>query len=221
MTDVAAQQVGILIVDDHQMVAESLGDVLDGVDGLGVVGIATTGDDALRMARAHRPDVVAVDYRMPGRDGTEIARELRAELPDAVLIMLTAEADDRLIAEAVRAGCAGVVTKDRPASSIVEAIQQAVAGTPLISPDVLIRILPHLSGSARTVGDDLTPREHDVLRRLAVGETTRTIAEELFLSVNTIRNYVQSILTKLGAHSKLEAVSIAVREGLVEIPRQA
>ena len=122
---------------------------------------------------------------------------------------------------AIDAGCSGFLTKDRAAAEVAEAVRATAAGEALISPSLLARLLPKLNRTPRAIGADLTDRELEILSLLARGWNNKLIAGELYLSVNTVRNYVQSVLTKLGAHSKLEAVSTAVREGIVSFPSEA
>lgn len=155
---------------------------------------------------------------MPDQDGVELARQIKGRFPAIMVVMLTGSADDRVLLAAIEAGCSGFLTKDRAAAEVADAVRAAAQGEALISPAMLARLLPKLSRSHRSLGTDLTERERGILTLLALGRTNRVIADELRLSVNTIRNYVQSILAKLGAHSKLEAVSTAVREGIIDYP---
>jgi DNA-binding NarL/FixJ family response regulator len=138
--------------------------------------------------------------------------------PSSMVVMLTGAEDDRVLLGAIDAGCSGFLTKDRAASEVARAVRAAASGEALISPAQLARLLPRLSSKRTEVGTDLTRRELELLIHLARGSSNKTIAAELHLSLNTVRNYVQSVLTKLGAHSKLEAVSTAVREGIIDYP---
>ena len=206
----------VLIVDDHRMFADSLSRLLSDEDDIAVVGVATTGADAVRMVDQLRPDVMLVDYEIPDQNGVAITAEVKRRQPDVMVVMLTGSTDDRVLLAAIDAGCSGFLTKDRAAVEVANAVRAAAVGEALISPAQLARLLPKLSRTHRSLGSDLTGRERDILALVARGGTNRAIAEELFLSVNTVRNYVQSTLTKLGAHSKLEAVSMAVREGIID-----
>jgi two-component system, NarL family, response regulator DevR len=216
MSEAANDDVGVVIVDDHQVFTESLARLLGDEDGIRVLGTANCGSDGLTLAARLKPRVALVDYEMPDIDGVAVTAQMKAECPQTMVVMLTGFTDDRVLTQAIEAGCSGFLTKDRAAAEVAEAVRRAAIGEALISPEMLARLLPRLSRTHHSVGDDLTNRELDVLRQLARGATNRTIAEELFLSVNTVRNYVQAILTKLGAHSKLEAVSKAVREGIID-----
>ena len=210
--------IGVLIVDDHRMFAESLGMLLAAEEGIDVVGVATGFNQALSMVEQLHPRVVLVDYQMPEGDGVSLAANIKSRDPSTMVVMLTGSADDRILLAAIEAGCSGFLTKDRAASEVAQAVRAAADGEALITPAMLARLLPRLNRTHRSVGSDLTARERKILDMLARGTTNRIIAGELFLSVNTVRNYVQAILTKLGAHSKLEAVSTAVREGIIDYP---
>lgn len=212
------QVLRVVIVDDHRLFAESLARVLADEADIEVVGLVATPDAALPTVARVRPHVVLLDHRLPGRDGVEVAAELKAARPDVMVVMVTGNADDRVLLGAIEAGCSGFLTKDRGPAEVVEAIRSAAAGEVVIPPNLLARLLPQLQQSRRGIGSDLSPRELEVLNLLATGATNRSIADELFVSVNTVRNHVQQVLTKLGAHSKLEAVATAVREGIISYP---
>lgn len=210
--------VGVLLVDDHRMFGESLARLLADEPGIDVLAVATSGEEALKLASALRPKVVLLDQEMPDRDGVSVAAELKARDPDQMVVMLTSSTDDRVLLGALEAGCSGFLTKDRAAAEVAETVRAAAAGDAVIAPAMLARLLPQLNKQQQTVGSDLTEREIELLRLMAQGHANKTMASTLFLSVHTVRNRVQSILTKLGAHSKLEAVSIAVREKLIGYP---
>jgi DNA-binding NarL/FixJ family response regulator len=210
--------IGVLIVDDHRMFSESLARLLADEEGIAVLGVAATGADAIEMVNRMHPDVVLMDYQLPDLDGVAVTTAIRRENRSVMVVMLTGSTEDRVLLSAIDAGCSGFLTKDRAAAEVVHAVRAAAVGEALISPALLARLLPKLNRTQRTLGEDLSDRERQVLGFLARGMTNKVIAAELFLSVNTIRNHVQSVLAKLGAHSKLEAVSTAVREGIIDYP---
>jgi two-component system, NarL family, response regulator DevR len=210
--------IGVLIIDDHRMFADSLARLLSDEEDIKVVGAASTASEGLALAARLQPAVILVDYELPDRNGVTIVSEMRKRVPGVHVVMLTGKSDDRVLLEAIEAGCSGFMTKDRAAAEVADAIRVAAAGEALISPRELARLLPKLNRNYRPLGGDLTEREREILILLADGRTNAAIAGEIYLSVNTVRNYVQSILTKLGAHSKLEAVAIGVRQGLIEYP---
>lgn len=210
--------IGVLIVDDHRMFSESLARLLADEEGIEVKGIAASGADAIEMVARMHPNVVLMDYQLPDQDGVRVTADIRRQNPGVMVVMLTGSTEDRVLLAAIEAGCSGFLTKDRAAGEVVDAVRAAAIGEALISPALLARLLPKLNRTHRSIGEDLSDREREILGFLARGWTNKLIAAELFLSVNTIRNHVQSVLAKLGAHSKLEAVSTAVREGIIDYP---
>ena len=221
MHELPASTITVLVVDDHLMFAQSLARLLVDQDDITVVGVAASGREGIDLAIQHHPRVVLLDYELPEGDGVQVALEMKRHDPSIMVVMLTAFTEDRILLAAIEAGCSGFLTKDRAASEVATSVRSAAAGEAVISPALLARLLPRLNGAHRSVGDDLTDRERELLSHLAAGATNKAIAAELHLSVNTVRNYVQSVLTKLGAHSKLEAVSTAVREGIIRYPSAA
>lgn len=218
MADAVASPVSVLVVDDHMMFAESLARLLEDEEGITVVGVASSGAVALELFDRLRPDVLLVDYRMPDQDGVEITAEIKRRAPHAMVVMLTGAADDRVLLAAIEAGCSGFLTKDRAAAEVADAVRSAASGEALITPAMLARLLPKLGRRSVGANTELTAREREILGCMARGWSNKDIASELFLSVNTVRNYTQSVLTKLDAHSKLEAVSKAVRDGIIDYP---
>lgn len=218
MADAEDTTVGVLIVDDHRMFSESLARLLADEDGIDVLGVAGTGSDAIAMVSRLHPNVVLMDYQLPDQDGVTVTMEVKRQDPKVMVVMLSGSTEDRVLLAAIDAGCSGFLTKDRAAAEVVHAVRAAAVGEALISPALLARLLPKLNRTQRCLGEDLSDREREILGFLARGMTNKVIAAELFLSVNTIRNHVQSVLAKLGAHSKLEAVSTAVREGIIDYP---
>ena len=207
----------VLIVDDHRMFGELVAHLLDGQPDFEVIGIAEDAAQALARARAEHPDVVIVDYRLPGSDGVVLAQRLRSDLPDVGLVMLTGDNDDALLRAALSAGCAGFVRKDETTQELVRVVRAVRNREPAILPETVARLASPPSAAARRRG--LTARELEVLRLLADGASTHVIAERLFVSLNTARNHVQRVIGKLGAHSRLEAVAIATRSGLLDSRR--
>lgn len=206
----------VLIIDDHRMLAEALAIVLDSEDDLHVVGVAASLAEGLAVVRSRPVDVVLLDYRLPdasGLDGVSMIREIS---PSAAVIMITAVEDEGLLLAAVEAGCAGFVAKSADLRQIHVAVKHAAAGEAAIQPKLLASLLGRLARRRTEQPYDLTPREREVLVLISHGHSNAEIAERLVLSVNTIRNHVQSLLGKLGAHSKLEAAAIGVREGLID-----
>ncbi len=218
MFDDSSSPIGLLIVDDHLMFAESLARLLDDDERITVVGVADSGSAALSLVKRLQPHVVLVDFQMPDQDGVAVTVAIKQSSPATKVVMLSESMDERIVLAALEAGCSGFLTKDRAASDVIEAVCVADAGGATVSPMILARLL-HTHGPAPyTLGSDLSNREMEVLRLVAEGSTNRVIAAQLFLSVNTIRNYVNSILGKLNAHTKLQAVYIAGQIGLLNHP---
>ncbi|MGZ4210762.1 MAG: response regulator [Actinomycetota bacterium] len=208
----------VLVTDDHQMFAQGLARSLAEHDDITVVGTAGTVEEAVAAARLHRPDVVLMDYELPDGTGVDAAERIRADLPETKVVMVTSYTDEAVLVRAIEAGCSGYVTKHKVVEEVVSAVRAAAAGEALISPAMLARLLPKLRPTKRGIGADLTSREIEVLSLLAEGLPNQAIAYRLVISVHTVRHHVQNIITKLQAHSKLEAVATAAREGIIRYP---
>jgi DNA-binding NarL/FixJ family response regulator len=208
------QQIRVLIVEDHKMFSEALRLALDETDDIAVTAAVETRVAAVQAARETHPDVVLMDYRLPDGDGVATAREIKNEFPATRIVMLTATSDDLVLRQAIEAGCSGYLTKDHTVDELILAVRAAHNGEALISPAMLSRLLDRLGDRTRP-GSDLTRRETEVLRLLARGLSNQAIATELDIRLATVRNHVQSVIEKLRAHSKLEAVAIATRLGML------
>jgi DNA-binding NarL/FixJ family response regulator len=211
-------EIRVLIVEDHPMVASGLLALLEPIDGIAVVGCAGSVAEAMELTERLRPHVVCMDNSLPDGRGTDAARQIRSTWPEVQIVMLTASQDSRVISAAIDAGCNGFVTKGGGRTEdLVGAIRLVAAGDAAFSPATLSLVFSRARADPDVVGSDLTEREREVLALLATGAPAPDIATTLHISIATARNHIQSILNKLGAHSKLEAVAIAVRHGLVEI----
>jgi two-component system, NarL family, response regulator DevR len=207
--------VRVLIVDDHEVLAASLAMVLEAEPDLKSVGVAGTLEKARSMVVSTTPDVILLDHRLPDGDGVAAIGELRRLRPSAQVVVLTASAADHVLVAAIEAGASGFVSKTRSLDELTSAVRAAATGEAVISPEMLARLLPRLQRSGRARHNDLTEREREVLGLLADGLSNAAIAEQLFVSVHTVRNHIANLSAKLGAHSKLEALSLAVRDGLL------
>ena len=205
----------LLLVDDHEMFAATLAMALSQEPDLVVMGTEGSLGGTRAALRADPPDVVLLDQRLPDGSGVDALPELRALAPGARFVVLTGLADDDALVRATQAGVAGFLEKSGSVDDLLAAVRAAAAGEVTVSPQLLGRLLARLDRAPARRGPDLTPRELDVLAAISEGLGNAAIAAKLGVSVNTVRNHVASLLAKLGAHSKLEALSIAVREGLL------
>ncbi|MFZ6005913.1 MAG: LuxR C-terminal-related transcriptional regulator [Actinomycetota bacterium] len=208
----------VVLIDDHEMFTSSLASVLLSESEIEVVGVAPTSAEGTALVAATTPDVVVLDYHLPDGDAPQVTADILAVCPSARVLILSGSDDDRSLVAALDAGCLGFLTKDNAVSELVTAVRQVHAGEPYVPASRLAALLPHIGRPLFHLGSDLTPREREVLDCLGQGMSNPAIAEQLFLSVNTVRNHVHAVLTKLRAHSKLEAVAIATREGLLRVP---
>lgn len=215
MGDPEADVITVAVVDDHAMVAEMLSFVINSQPDLHLVGTASGVGEALALVDVEHPQVVLMDFRLPDGDGIEAVTEILRRWPDVSVIMLSGSDEHDLLARAVEAGCVGFVAKGRPVEDVLAAVRAAAKGQLVFRSDEIALLLGRLRHIPVPDSQWLTTRELEVLRLLAKGHATETVAAELFISVNTVRNHVSKILSKLGAHSKLEAVAIAVRDKLI------
>jgi len=211
--------VRVLLVEDHEMVATGITALLRAEPDLDVGTWVRTGAEALEAYERERPDAVLMDYSLPDTSGTEVTARLRERDPTACVLIVTGhEATQRVVIEALDVGCAGFVSKERSVSDLANAIRAAVNGAAVFPADLLAMVARRGNGG-RPVAE-LTPREREVLDLLAQGRSTDEIQERLFLSQHTVRNHVRNVLNKLQARTKLEAVVIAARAGLVDLRPQ-
>jgi DNA-binding NarL/FixJ family response regulator len=210
----------ILVVDDHEVVRAGLQTVLQDADDLDVVGEAATADEAVARARALRPGLVLMDVRLGeggNAGGIEACRAIRSELPETKVLMFSSYGEREAVVASILAGAAGYVTKNVARAQLLEALRAVARGDSLLDPKVtglLLDKLKELSAREPPPDDPLSPREREVLARIARGLTNREIAEELVISEHTARNHVTSILDKLGFSRRAEAAAYAARLGL-------
>ena len=207
----------MLLVEDHEMVAEGLARLLGDQPDIEPVGVASTIDDAVQVARRQRPDLVLMDYRLPDGDGVHGTRRLLEEVPDANVVVLTAQPDEIVLEGALGAGACAFVSKQAPAADLIAAVRAAAAGDSYFTPDVLTKLVRLRRRPGGTGTQTLHPREREVLQLVADGRSVAQIAAELHLSPHTVRNHVRHAMQKLGVHTRLEAVVAAARVGLVRL----
>jgi DNA-binding NarL/FixJ family response regulator len=211
----------VLIVDDERTFGEALELALAREKDLRIVDVATDGDQAVRSADAHRPDVVLMDAVMPGMNGIEATRRIKESDPRARVVILSGYADEHLLARAVQAGATGLIRKTEGVVSVASTVRRAHRGEPLHPPSEVehaMRRLRHRrdkDDDASKRLDRLTPRELEILSMMAEGRSPNEITTSLGMSPNTLRTHMQNVLTKLGVHSKMEALVLAIRHGKV------
>jgi len=210
-----------LVVDDHLLFAEAIRSTLES-NGIDVVAIATDGAQAIRALRELRPNLALVDIGLPDQSGLAVGSQILAEEPDTKVLAVTALDDARAVKEALRLGFHGYVLKETPVPRFVASVLAAASGQVVVPHRVAARVAGALTSMERQTAmltEQLTAREHDVLELLVEGVDTQTVARRLGISRNTVRTHVQSILTKLQVHSRLEAATFAVRHRIVQSPR--
>lgn len=218
-------RIRVLIADDHTIVLQALRSVLLRAGDIEVIGAARDGATAVREALRLYPDVILMDYYMPGMDGAEATRRIKEKLPHAKIVMLTAAEDEAARMSAVEAGVSGYLTKDIALQQIVEAVRDVHSGKVLIPPSVLAELLQRLMAmrkkteEARKMASLLTRRELEVIQAIAAGESNKEITERLCISMHTLRNHLRNIMAKLDCRSKTEVLTVALRHGLVDMPR--
>jgi DNA-binding NarL/FixJ family response regulator len=218
----------LVVVDDHEVVRTGFASLLDTQPDLTVVGTAADGAEAIRVCRAHAPDVVLMDVRMPGMDGIEATRQLTggpAEKRPRVLILTTFDLD-QYVFDAIRAGASGFLLKDVTAERLFDAVRVIAAGDALLAPAVTRRLIAEFAtlrapsaASAAPAVSALTPRETQVLRLVAEGLSNPEIAARLTVTEETVKTHVSRILAKLGLRDRTQAVVAAYETGLV-VPRE-
>jgi DNA-binding NarL/FixJ family response regulator len=212
----------VLIVDDQRTFAEALELALAKEKDMRVVDVVTDGDAAVEAAAQHRPDVVLMDVAMPGMSGIEATRRIKGVEPEAQILILSGYEDDHLLARAVQAGALGLLRKTEAVVDVAHSVRQAHRGETLHGEEEIVgalRRLRHRREQDSTVEKRLarlTPRELEILQAMARGASPEVITRRLDMSPHTLRTHTQNIITKLGVHSKLEALVLAIRHGRVQ-----
>jgi DNA-binding NarL/FixJ family response regulator len=201
----------ILSVDDHPLLQEGIAAMIRSQPDMELVGEARSGRDALQRFREAAPDVTLMDLRLPDMNGIDVMIAIRADFPEARIVVLTTFEGDVEIHRALAAGARGYLLKSMPPRELLDGIRQVHAGKKRIPPEIAARLAEHLSDEA------LTAREVEVLRQVATGNRNRDIAERLFISEETVKVHVKHIMDKLGANDRTEAVSIAIRRGIIQL----
>ena len=214
----------VLIADDQPLFRRGLNVVLHTEERIDVIAEAEDGEEAIQKAEELAPDVVLMDVRMPKVNGIEAARSIRELVPSTKILMLTVSDEEDDLFQAIKAGANGYLLKEVSVEEVAEAVRAVVQGQTLITPSMASKLLNEFVSLDRRVNEKqqlpsptLTARELEVLKLVAKGMSNREIADELYISENTVKNHVRNILEKLHLHSRMEAVIYAVKERLLDI----
>ncbi len=212
--------ISVLVVDDHRAVAEAIRSTVAQQRGFTATSV-TSGEEAIEAVRRRPPDIVLMDVSMPGLGGLEATRRIKELAPDLPVIMLSAFEDDLLKARALEAGAAGYVSKIDPMGAVIEAVRRTHAGKPILDDEEVERLERRLrrrrlqDATERQRANRLSEREIEILQALADGRSSREAASHLGITPNTLRTHMQNVTTKLGVHSKVEAIVVAIRHGKI------
>ena len=204
-------KIRVMSVDDHPLLREGVGSIIDSQPDMQLAAQAANGREAILVYREARPDVVLMDLRLPDISGIDAMIAIRNEFPDARIVMLTTFEGDVDIRRALAAGARGYILKSSPPEELLDIIRQVHAGKKRVPPEVAAHLAEHMGD------ENLTVREIEVLRLLAGGNRNRDIAEQLFISEETVKVHVKHIIDKLSAKDRTQAIAIAVRRGIIQL----
>jgi len=212
-------RVKVLVVDDHEIVREGIRMVLATDPEIEVVGVASSGEEAIEKVRELEPDVVLMDIGMPGLSGFEATRRIRESHPNTQVVALTVHDSEGYVFQMLQAGATGYVVKRAPAEDVIMAVKRAHQGEAVLHPSVaklLIKdYLARVAKGEETSFDTLSEREREILKLIAEGKTNREIADTLFLSIKTVQAHRANLMRKLGMHDRTELVKYAIRKGII------
>jgi len=201
----------VLTVDDHPLLRKGIATLVNAEADMKLVAEASNGQEAIRMFRLHRPDVTLMDLQMPDMNGTEAIIEIRTEFPDARIVVLTTYTGDAQVLKALKAGARAYILKGDVHLELLETIRAVHAGKKRIPPEIAAEL------AERAAEDRLSPREIDVLRLIAAGNSNKLIADQLSIGEATAKSHVANILSKLGANDRAHAVTIGLKRGIINL----
>ncbi|MBN9661421.1 MAG: response regulator transcription factor [Acidobacteria bacterium] len=201
----------VISVDDHPLLREGLAALINSQTDMQLVGEASDGHEALEVFRTHLPDITLMDLQMPETSGIDAMNSIRAEFPDARIIVLTTYAGDVQVSRALKAGAKGYLLKGSLRKELLETIRAVHAGHKRVSSELAVALAEHATD------ETLSPREVEVLRLVAGGNANKEIAGQLFLTEETVKSHVRNILAKLGANDRTHAVAIGVKRGIIDL----
>lgn len=205
-----ARKISVLAVDDHPLLREGIAAVIEGEEDIELVAQAASGQEAIELFRAHRPDVTLMDLQMPGMSGIEAILKIRGEFSNARFIVLTTYQGDVQALRALKAGASGYLLKNMLRKGLLDTIRAVNSGRRCIPPEIAAELADHV------IDDALSDREVDVLRRVATGNSNKLIASQLNVSEATVKGHMKNILSKLGANDRTHAVTIAMKRGFLD-----
>ena len=208
-----SRQIGVFLLDDHEVVRRGVRDLLEAEPGIRVVGEAGTAASALARIPALRPDVAVLDVRLPDGDGVSVCREIRSRMPEVACLMLTSFSDDDALFEAIMAGAAGYVLKQIRGTDLVGAVRTVATGQSMLDPRAASQVMERLRDQSRRRDPlaELTGQERKILELIGDGLTNRQIGERMFLAEKTVKNYVSALFAKLGMERRTQAAAYAAR----------
>ena len=206
-----SERIRVLSIDDHPLVREGIAALINNQADMLLAAQGATGKEAIQLFRDHRPDIVLLDVRLPDMNGIDAMITIRSEFPEARIIVVTSSEGDVEMQRALEGGAAGYIVKSMPPQALVEAIRKVHAGKKAIPPEVAARLADHYGD------EELTTREIEILQQVAEGNRNRDIADKLFISEGTVKVHIQHIMAKLGASDRTQAITIAVRRGIIHL----